>query len=610
MSTMVVPAYIIDPHRAFPEVPEKKQSTGNPTRPVSSLTLLVSYLLSGTKLTGVMEDATPEELHREIVQSCNKLLLDVDRVFKWAESLLLPPTANFTPEEIERYVPDGIESLGFKLRPYQRDTAAWAAYRMGSILALGCGTGKSATSTAAAIGAARAGRCRPNRCHIYAPLNAIPQWEAYCKDLKAVFEDVSIISIDSAHKMRGLDREGGAVIFDELHKLKGDQARRGMACYDLRQCYEWGVGLTGTLLHTGAEGVLMMQDIALPGLSRFTDPWKFGEAFQCIIEKKIGKRVKHALGMPSEANLDRFTAYVSRGVKSLSFASPEVRDACNLPGQLTFDLSDWAMPEWARELQIKLSKQHEKNLVYWAPDWTSDKATTDFIGAWALATPEPDPDNPLPNFAKVMQGVCREGRLERVIVKEYKNGQPEYRWEYTPGKATDYSALHDLKDDEIAWGPKLTEVRRWLEKNKKQQLVVAGVSKFTVDLLIKLMQAGGWSYNVIRGGVNVDDRKAFINEFQAEKVRVMVLQQAAGAESITLTNASTSMLLDHNWSAAVYTQFLARTHRIGQKNECEHYDFEFGRMQEIVVRRLRRGEAFDARVRAELEAQFWNQPNG
>jgi hypothetical protein len=87
----------------------------------------------------------------------------------------------------------------------------------------------------------------------------------------------------------------------------------------------------------------------------------------------------------------------------------------------------------------------------------------------------------------------------------------------------------------------------------------------------------------------------------------MLMQQAAGAESITLTRSSTSILLDHNWSAAVYTQFIHRTYRTGQTEDCEHYDYMFGLMQESVVRRLKRGLRFDQQIRQELETLYYDK---
>jgi hypothetical protein len=84
----------------------------------------------------------------------------------------------------------------------------------------------------------------------------------------------------------------------------------------------------------------------------------------------------------------------------------------------------------------------------------------------------------------------------------------------------------------------------------------------------------------------------------------MVVQQKAGSMSMTLTRAATSFLVDHTWSPIDYSQYLARTHRKGQKRPCEHYNLVFGLAQRTIVSGLERGEAFDTNSRASLENLF------
>jgi hypothetical protein len=569
--------------------------------------MLVAYLLAGNGLTGSAEGTPLEQLDEEIRNACFKYDLDVNLVYRWAESLLIPPDKTFSDAEVAEFVPTKLESLGFTLLPYQVRCAAWAAYRLGSIMALDCGTRKTSTCTAAVIAAARTGRCRPTRCHIYAPVNAMSVWDPYCVELRKVFEDVGVFSIDSAHNYKGTDRTlGGAVIWDELHKLKGDEGRRGQACFYLRPAYEWSCGLTGTLLHAGPEGILQMQDLALPGLSRFMDKWRFGEAFECVYEKTFEgrngrKQTKSAVGMPPEEQQAAFTRYLNRGIQSLSYVSPEIADVLNMPEHEMIDMSDWKAPDWVLDTQKALSAENPKSRVYWAPDCVTVEATKEYLGAIALAEMEEHPDHELPTFAKVTQIACKEGRIDRAIAKRYVDGVARYNWIY-PGSRPDFT-----DPDTIPAGPKIQAVRQWLEANPTESLVVAGVGTLTVYLVAKMLVELGVKFHIIRGGVSSEDRDVYKKEFQDGKVRVMLLQQKAGAESITLTRASTTMLLDHDWSPPVYTQFIHRTYRSGQTEKCEHYDMIFGMMQTQVVRRLRRGKRFDAQVRAELEKMLWDE---
>ena len=608
-NSMDVPIFVIDPSRAFGEVPSAPQNTTDATRPVSSLVIFVAYLLSGAARNGALAETPIEQIHREIQNACDKYNVDIDRVFMWAQNLLLDCNDTFTEEERKLYIPRRIESKGWDLRDYQWIKAAWSAYRSGSILALGCGVGKSGTSTAAAIGAANAGRCQKTRCHILAPVNAMPQWAPYCDELRKTFAEVKVYSIDSAHNLLGMDRSlGGAIIYDELHKLKSDNSRRGDACEELRNAYEWSVGLTGTLFHAGAEGVLRVQDMVLPGLSRFLNKWAFGDAFNCIYAKKIpsknGNRTRRSLAMPSDENFEAFTNYMARGVASLSFDSPEVKDVVTMPGRNTILVDSWAMPHWAREMQVQLSKADSRNQVYWAPDWLSDGDTARYLGAVALAEAENEPNRALPSFAKVMQMVCKEGRVNRVITKVHIPGvkDAQFRWVYEPGWAGD-----DRDPDTMPPGPKIAQVEEWLKENPKEPAILASVGNLGMYMLAKLLVKLGISFEIIRGGVDVDERDRIVKEFEAGKFQICLIQQAAGAESITLVRATTSILIDHSWSSAIYTQFMARNYRIGQTEYCEHYDYVFGNMQAIAVRRLKRGEMFDQRVRNQIESKFWDQ---
>jgi len=605
-NSLSVPIYVIDPHRVFPEVPSAKQITSDATRPVASLVIFVAYMLSGVGLTGVYADTPMEQIDAEITNACERYNVEKEFVFEWATSLLYPVGETFSDADREKFIPKFIKAKGWSLRDYQWVKAAWCAYRKGSIMALGCGLGKSGTATAAAIGAANSGRCRSTRCWIIAPLNAMPQWDAYIEELKGTFAEVTCLSMDSAHNAVGLQRGlGGAVIFDELHKLKADDSRRGDACETIRNAFEWGVGLTGTLFHAGAEGVLRVQDMVLPGLSRFLNKWKFGDVFESTYEKKVGKRTRRTIGMPADAHFDRFTEYMSRGVCSLSFDSPEVKDAVQMPGRNSITVDSWETPLWARERLVKLTKQDSRNRIYWAPDWITNEQSAQYLGALALAMSEFEPERKLPSFPKVMHAACKEGRVNRVISKVYEEGklEPKFSFEYDPEVAASVN-VHDV--DSLPPGPKIAQVEQWLEANPKEPMILSSVGNLGMYMLAKLLMKHDVKFEIIRGDVDKKERKRIVDEFEEGKYRVCLLQQAAGAESITLVRATTSILIDHHWSSSIYTQFMARNYRIGQTEFCEHYDYQFGTMQGQVIRRLRRGELFDARVRGQLEATYWN----
>jgi len=613
---------MIDPHRAWPEVPSKIQSCQDATRPVAVLTLYAAYLLSGTPLTGPAADYPMETLTQKLEEGCKEHGVDVQRVLDWAESINLEYTTMTDPLGL---VPSFLEYKGFTLRPYQHESAVWSASRLGSILALSCGVGKTLTATAAAIGAAKLGKCSTDRCYIFAPLNAMGTWESYCADLRTVYKDVKILSIDSAHRWTGLPRHlGGAMIIDELHNTKGEERRRSQAIAKIRAAFQWCVGLTGTLLHAGPEGILQVQDIVLPGSSRFFDKWAFGDAFNCIVETKFGRQKKKSLVIPPADKQGPFCSYMARFVKSLSESSPDVADVLKLPGLTSIGVDTWEEPKWITDLRATMLKENSDNRVWWPGNLTGNAARL-YIGAFTLAlaqqiedTEEPDSEPTeaekaeaeqyradagiplgvegeggpeLPSLARVLSALRKEGIYDRCIVKTLKSdGMPHYEFRY---------ANNDPLAPPI--GPKITWVLNWLRDNPDEPLVVAAYHKETVQLISDQFTKLGIKHRIIRGGTPRQDRKTFIADFQEGRARVMLMQQRAGSESIELTRAANSMLVEHAWIPATYTQFMARTYRGGQERPCNHYDLMFGEFQLHMVRKLIRGEGFDAAVRQQLE---------
>ena len=601
-----LPLYRLNLSSVFPELPPVVQYTGDAQRPVASLVLFAAFLMSGHK-PALCEDVPLDDLLKELEDSCKYNGVELSNVVAWAESLLIAPDAKPSAEVLEA-VPRFIEGKGWGLKNYQIETAAWCAMRHGSVAAWDPGAGKTALATAAAIAAKRLGTCNDSRCYIYAPAIAMSEWIPYCVDLDKHFKEVRIISIDSAsnHANMALDRTlGGGVIIDELHKMKADDSNRGDAIEHLRHRFQWGIGLSGTLLNTGIEGIVRSQDIALPGLSRFTDLWSFGRAFDAIYEKEFetgsGRKMrKHSVGLPPPDMEAAFNVYLSRGVRSLSFDSPEIRAEVDIKVQDVLRIDDWQMPDWAKELQGQLNKLDSRNQVFWGPDWRGKSGFAEYMGATALAMMKEMPDGELPSAPKVIQELCKDGRYNRVAVREYSNGIPIYRFEYAPG-----ATVNVAEPWTIPYGCKIQYVLDWLDTNKDKPLVIGAVGTNSCLMMATGLEKYGYSYHLIDGRTKHRDRGKYKDEFQDGKVRVMLMQQAAGAESITLTRSNTSMLIDHNWSANTYKQFTRRTYRITSTEDCAHYDLQFNSIQKTVIDRLVKGQAFDSAVRREIEKGFW-----
>jgi len=81
------------------------------------------------------------------------------------------------------------------------------------------------------------------------------------------------------------------------------------------------------------------------------------------------------------------------------------------------------------------------------------------------------------------------------------------------------------------------------------------------------LQSKGHHSVKITGDMNTTDRQASVDEFQSNpKTRVFIGSILAAGTGITLTAASTVIMVEYDWVPASNQQFEDRCHRIGQKD--------------------------------------------
>lgn len=660
-----LPIYSFFPELAFPETIGvrkdcKIQSTGDSERKIAGLVLAICNMMKTGKPSN---DLTIPQFHAELKAAADGLDVPLSRVIDWADSVVLPADVTLSAEEMKA-VPARNIAKNFDLHGYQITTAGWCARRLGSVMALGCGCGKTASAIAAAVAAKRLGIIKGDRVYVICPLNAMGTWRKAAPDFTPTFKDVQLVSVDSLHHYKGLTvADGGALIVDEAHRTRHEKTGRTKEAYELRRCFEWATCLTGSLLHTGPEGLMTILDLACPGLSRFTDKWAFGEAFSCIAVKPVQMRgkihKKHSLVIPGEEALPYLARYLERAVRSLSLTSPEVAAVAKVPGQTAMTVDTWEKPEWVNKLFDECRANIEAAAkapagttipgiqeALWAPDvsWQTlmgslavcimeetreeilevaneieSTPITSIENAVKLIQSKLDDPffregdmewlarrkplqalikNPgLPSFPKILHAACRIGRYDHVIVKttEIIKGLRNVTWRFK------YGPGHSRKNPGI--GPKCQFVLDWLAEHDKEPLVAGAAGKGSVTVLATALEELKIPHRIIRGGVPSKHREKFVDEFNEGKVQVMLVQQVAGSESVDLIRAATSLLVDHDWSASTYEQYLARTNRQGQKRECVHYDLSFTSVQTQSIGRLIRGRDFDSQTRALLEKE-------
>lgn len=302
--------------------PVPRQSYTRAERPIAAL-VGVGTALAEKRFTsfGVCDDWIEEQ--------CAIHQIPLSRLVDFSVSLNCKNTLFYDADE----VPTDL-ALPYPLDHYQR-TAIASLRLSGGALAMGCGLGKTVTATAAAILAPGS----KQRCWIVCPLNAMGAWEAMRPWLARVFEEVQIISMDSLHKAQAVSPlPGGVIIYDEAHMLGSPTARRTKAAHKVRPAFDFGLALTGTLLHAGIGVALSVMDLAVPGLAGFTREDDAARHFGCLFAQdiEIGARKKTVMKItrPTGDNRRRFLHFIEDRVVSMSFESEEVRTSVTVPQQL------------------------------------------------------------------------------------------------------------------------------------------------------------------------------------------------------------------------------------------------------------------------------------
>ncbi|MFH1191593.1 MAG: DEAD/DEAH box helicase [Candidatus Omnitrophota bacterium] len=85
------------------------------------------------------------------------------------------------------------------------------------------------------------------------------------------------------------------------------------------------------------------------------------------------------------------------------------------------------------------------------------------------------------------------------------------------------------------------------------------------ELVMAMMNARGWKYVWLHGGVPGNKRGELISRFKEDSNCRVFLSTEAGGLGLNLQNASTVINLDLPWNPAVLEQRICRVHRIGQK---------------------------------------------
>lgn len=318
---MLFPAFTYRPDaRLLPDA--LLQGVAGADRPWCAALAALAAATRGDPLLGMARKLTPEQTRAALSSALAEHGIPLARQLLFTRSIL-----NTHVGMVGRLIVNGLMLSGYQQQAINRLTIG------GGLLAMAVGLGKTVTATAAAIHFAGWSRVT-TRCWIVAPLTAMPTWKPYVAELAKVFADVRIISVDSAHKLKGADRAaGGVLIIDEVHLAGHQTARRTKALFDIRAGFDYCLGLTGTLLHSGVEPALTMLDLVLPGAAQFATKWAAGEYFHCLVRKQLGARTVTGLEKPAGPHRAAFLQFMAQYAVVMTKHSPEVQANIHIPEQ-------------------------------------------------------------------------------------------------------------------------------------------------------------------------------------------------------------------------------------------------------------------------------------
>lgn len=114
--------------------------------------------------------------------------------------------------------------------------------------------------------------------------------------------------------------------------------------------------------------------------------------------------------------------------------------------------------------------------------------------------------------------------------------------------------------------PKVDELMDILEELPEDEpIVVCAVSRQLIDLCAARLDRAKISYGRITGSDTTAERDQYIEEFQAGRLRVMLMTIQAGGVGISLTRSRILVRLQRSWSNLDNKQVEDRVHRIGSE---------------------------------------------
>jgi SNF2 family DNA or RNA helicase len=430
--------------------------------------------------------------------------------------------------DVNGTVLDGM--LKVSLYPYQRKGALFAACAGRSIIADEMGLGKTLQAIAACEILARL--IGIERVLVVCPASLKHQWkdeiERFVDRHSVVIEGLlpsrqALYRAESFYKIVNYDvifrdREEirkwapDLIILDEAQRIKNWKTRLARCVKKLESPY--AIVLTGTPLENRLE--------ELHSIVEFVDRFHLGPRFRFLYEHQVTDDTGMAVGYKELGK-------IGRTLSSILIRRKKSEVLTELPERLE------------KNFFIEMTKEqlnhHEENA----------EIVARIVAKWRRF--------------KFLSEID-----QRILTMALQNMRMSCNSTYLLDKSSD----HGHKCDE------LMAVLQDVFEDPEAKAVVFSQWIGMHELIARRLEAAGWNYAFLHGGVPSSKRKDLVNRFRDDPRCRLFLSTEAGRVGMNLQCASAVINMDLPWNPAVLEQRIGRVHRLGQRRPVRVINFVAG----------------------------------
>ena len=330
---------------------------------------------------------------------------------------------------------------------------------------------------------------------------------------------------------RAMRRRYSMAIFDESQAAKSRSAQRSRACASIRT--RRTLLATGTMLENYVAEAFWQLHLLFRGSCLLPYPFEGGE--KRFVEEFATVEVTdgHRKIVPGVKNLDKWHRMMDWVMIRRSWDDPEVQETLPVP---TANLETvWVNPT---ETELDLYDALQARFKEWYDARLAREQKALAAKGYLLPEEQLSP-------VEIMSQLTT---LRRVASQPWS-----FEWYQGDRNTSKLRAVDSIVSQAVKTGEKV---------------VLASWQRDVVEELGRRLDRYGCG--VIRRDVPIAERNRLIKAFQEERnPKVLAVTTGAAGLGITLTRATTVVLLDLEWSPATMAQMWKRAHRIGQTKELK-----------------------------------------